>query len=140
MAPRAAKYDGDVIRVVLILLGVAGLAVSALFIVDWQSRRTNQVRVVEVPFTSPGSDAVTTGRIIFVQSDKADSADLLAHELVHVCQWEEQGISFLWNYVKEYGENVVELQDLDAAYVELSFEEEARLGEIDCDLEQYVVP
>lgn len=95
---------------------------------------------MEVPFRSLGSDAVTTGRIIFIQRDKADSPDLVAHELVHVCQWEEQGIEFLWSYATEYGTNVIELQNLDAAYVELSFEKEARLGDVDCELGHYVVP
>lgn len=127
-------------RILLIVfLLVAGGAV-ALFVVDYQARESGQVVVVEVPFSAGGTDAVTTGRIIFVRQEKADSANLLAHELVHVCQWEDQGIEFLWSYLDEYRQNVAELGDLEEAYVELSFEQEARLGDVDCDLEHYVIP
>ena len=125
-----------------ILIGIViavGIAVGVLFALDWQARRNDQVLIVEVPFDVLGTDAITTGRIIFVRSDKADSADLLAHELVHVCQWEQDGIEFLWDYASEYSQNLAELKDIDAAYVELSFEQEARLGEVDCDLENYLI-
>ncbi|MGI9605136.1 MAG: eCIS core domain-containing protein [Acidimicrobiales bacterium] len=126
-------------RLLLLIVFIAVGAVGALFVVDWQARRADEVLVVEVPFSATSRDAVTTGRIIFVQQDKADNADLLAHELVHVCQWEEQGIEFLWSYLNEYRQNLTELRDLDAAYAEISFEEEARLGEVDCDLGRYVI-
>ncbi|MCP3856538.1 MAG: DUF4157 domain-containing protein [Actinomycetia bacterium] len=122
----------------IILLGA--IAVVALVVVDRRAREENEVWVVELPFTAPGSDAVTAGRIIFVHRDKTENSDLLAHELVHVCQWEELGLEFLWEYSSEYIENLVELQNLDAAYTEISFEEEARLGEVDCDLDQYREP
>jgi hypothetical protein len=45
----------------------------------------------------------------------------------------------LWDYTSEYTENLLETGDVDAAYLELSFEEEARLGDVDCELEHYVV-
>jgi hypothetical protein len=38
----------------------------------------------------------------------------------------------------EYSQNLAELRDVDAAYVELSFEQEARIGDVDCDLESYL--
>jgi hypothetical protein len=128
-----------VTRLLIVIVVVVGIAVGAVFALDWQARRNNQVLIVEVPFDALSTDAITTGRIIFVRSDKADSADLLAHELVHVCQWEQDGIEFLWNYASEYSQNLAELKDIDAAYLELSFEQEARLGEVDCDLENYVI-
>jgi hypothetical protein len=128
-----------VLRILILIAIVVGIAVGALFALDWQARRNDQVRIIEVPFDALGTDAITTGRIIFVQSSKADSADLLAHELVHVCQWEQNGIEFLWDYASEYSQNLAELKDIDAAYVELSFEQEARLGEVDCDLESYMI-
>jgi hypothetical protein len=121
-----------------VIVAVVGLGVAALVIIDWRARSADEVRVVEVPFTPPGSSAVTAGRIIFIHRDRAADSDLLAHELVHVCQWEEQGFEFLWNYSEEYVENLIDLQDLRAAYVELSFEQEASLGEIDCDIEKYL--
>ena len=124
----------------LLLLIVAAIGVGALLWADQRARRADEVLVVELPFTVPGSGAVTTGRIIFIRSDRSDDADLLAHELVHVCQWEELGLEFLWDYTSEYVSNVVELRDLDDAYTELSFEREANLGEIDCNLDRYLVP
>lgn len=129
-----------VVRSLIAVLAVAAVGVIVLVVIDWQARRADEVRIVELPFVKPGSDAVTTGRIIFIQSDKSDDADLLVHELVHVCQWEDQGISFLWDYTSEYTENLVELGDLEEAYIELSFEEEARLGDVDCELENYLAP
>jgi hypothetical protein len=125
-------------RLLVLGLTIAVLGVTALLIVDWQARRADEVRIVEVPYMKPGSDAITTGRIVFVQSDSADDAELLAHELVHVCQWEQQGLSFLWDYTTEYTENLVESGDHETAYIELSFEQEARLGEVDCDLGSYL--
>jgi hypothetical protein len=126
-------------RVLIGIIAVVGIAIGAIFTLDWQARRNDEVRIVEVPFDALGTDAITTGRIIFIRSDKSDSADLLAHELVHVCQWEKDGLEFLWDYTLEYSQNLVELKDVDAAYVELSFEQEARLGEVDCDLGQYLI-
>lgn len=122
-----------------VILAVVGLGVAALVFADWRTRNADEVRVVEVPFTLPGSSAVTAGRIVFIHHDRAEDSDLLAHELVHVCQWDEQGFEFLWNYSTEYIENVVELRDLDAAYVEISFEQEAVLGDVDCDIQNYLV-
>lgn len=127
-----------VVGAAVVILALVGLGVAALVVIDWRARSTDEVRVVEVPFTWPGSSAFTTGRIIFIHRDRAEDSDLLAHELVHVCQWDEQGFEFLWNYSTEYVENVVELRDLGGAYVELSFEQEAALGEIDCDIENYL--
>ena len=129
-----------VVRIVVIAVVVAIVGVIALVLLDRRARQDDEVRLVEVPFSTPGSDAITAGRIIFIQRDKADDPDLIAHELVHVCQWEEDGIEFLWNYTSEYTRNAVELGDLQGAYVELSFEKEARLrDDIDCDLDRYVV-
>ena len=127
------------VRGVLLVLALAVVAAGVLVFADWSARQADEVRIVEVPFMKPGSDAFATGRIVFIQGDSADDPDLLAHELVHVCQWEEQGITFLWDYTAEYTENLVETGDADEAYLELSFEQEARLGEVDCDLGSYVV-
>ncbi|MDG2111526.1 MAG: DUF4157 domain-containing protein [Actinomycetota bacterium] len=87
-----------IIWIFVVLVIVVGGAVGALFYFDQQARDDDEVLVVELPFITPGSSAVTAGRIIFVRSDRADDPELLAHELVHVCQWEEQGLEFLWEY------------------------------------------
>lgn len=139
MATTVRRFSRLLVRSVLVLLVAVAAAVAAVMVVDWQARNTDEVRIVEVPFMKPGSDAVTTGRIVFIQSDEADDPHLLAHELVHVCQWEQQGIRFLWDYTSEYTANLVETGDTHQAYLELSFEQQARLGEVDCDLGRYVV-
>jgi len=122
------------------MLAFIVIGVAALVIVDWQARGADSVGVVGMPFATPGSSATTTGRIIFIHRDQDESSDLRAHELVHVCQWKEQGIKFLWNYSKEDLENLVEPRNFYETYEELSFEEEANLGEVDCELEHYLAP
>ena len=124
--------------VVLALLVVAG-ALTAVVLADRRARSRDEVRFVEVPFVAPNFGAVTAGRIVFIQRGRADDADLVAHELVHVCQWEEEGVEFLWNYLSEYAANAAALQDARQAYQEISYEEQARAGSIDCDLETYLV-
>ena len=126
-----------VLWTVVVALAVAAGVVATLVVLDRRARTSDEVRIVEVPFRLPEVGAVTTGRIIFVQRGRADDADLIAHELVHVCQWEEQGVEFLWNYLSEYTANLAELEDPRAAYQEISFEQEARLGDVECDLELY---
>ncbi|MFT7649291.1 MAG: hypothetical protein ACI8Y4_004052 [Candidatus Poriferisodalaceae bacterium] len=138
---KAVRSFGRVIlKAVLVVISLTAVGVVVLVIVDRRARDENEVRLVSVPFTTPGSDALTVGRIIFIHRDRSEDAGLLAHELVHVCQWEEQGIEFLWDYSTEYVENMTELRDHRAAYKEISFEEVARLGDIECQLDVYVEP
>ncbi len=126
-------------RLLLGVLAVVVLAVGALVAMDWRARSADEVRVIEVPFLG-GPGAITTGRVIFVHEGRSDDADLLAHELVHVCQWEEGQIEFLWDYTTEYVANLSELRDAEQAYREISFEEEARSGDALCDLGNYALP
>ncbi len=124
----------------LLMLGLAGVVgIGALVVVDWQARSNDEVYVIEVPFLA-GSSGLTTGRVIFVYEGRAEDAELLAHELVHVCQWEVGQVEFLWDYTTEYGSNLAELGDAKQAYREISFEEQARAGDSDCDFSVYVVP
>jgi hypothetical protein len=124
------------IMVVLVAVGVAA-AVAALVFVNWRASENELVLVVEVPFTTDGVGATTIGRIIFIDADRSRDSDLLAHELVHVCQWEESGIEFLWDYSSELVSNYEELGDLRESYLRVSFEEQARAGEIDCNIDSY---
>ena len=123
--------------VAVLTVAIAGV-VGALFVLDRQARSDNEVRVIEVPFLG-GPGAITAGRVIFVHEGRADDADLLAHELVHVCQWDEGGLEFLWDYSTEYVENLAELRDSEAAYREVSFEQEARAGDPECDFNEYAL-
>ena len=87
------------------------------------------VRIVEVPFLSPGADAITLGRVVLVRRGHRDSAVLLAHELVHVQQWSQFGVmGFLRRYLGAYAANLARLRSHRAAYLAISLEVEAREG------------
>ena len=126
-------------QLLLVVAAAATTAVVVLVVLDWQARSDDVVRVIEVPYLG-GSGAITTGRVIFVHEGRDDDAELLAHELVHVCQWEQGHIRFLWDYTTEYVSNLAELRDSGQAYREISFEEQARTGDSRCDLSDYALP
>lgn len=85
------------------------------------------VRVVEVPFLAPGADAMTLGRTVLVRRGHADSRQLMAHELVHVQQWDRLGApAFLAQYLGAYARNLGRLRRHRAAYLAIPLEVEAR--------------
>jgi len=127
-------------RIVVVALVMVVAGVAALFVLDRRATDTGTVRVVEVPFSAVGTDATTIGRIIFIDSDRVDDAELLAHELVHVCQWEEQGIEFLWEYTSEFVANLADLGDRREAYEQISYEQDARTLNVECELDAYTSP
>ena len=126
-------------RLLMVVGMLAVVAVAALVVVDWRARADDEIHIVEVPYLG-GSGAITAGHVIFVHEGRAEDAELLAHELVHVCQWDEGQIEFLWDYTSEYVTNLAELRDTDQAYREISFEEQARAGDAECDLSQFTLP
>jgi len=73
------------------------------------------------------ADAMTVGRTIYVRPGHEASDGLLAHELVHVRQWQQYGaLGFLRRYLGAYLANLVRLRDHMAAYRAIPFEAEAR--------------
>ena len=126
-------------RLLMVVGMLAVVAVAALVVVDWRARADDEIHIVEVPYLG-GSGAITAGHVIFVHEGRAEDAELLAHELVHVCQWDEGQIEFLWDYTTEYVTNLAELRDTEQAYREISFEEQARAGDAECDLSQFTLP
>lgn len=71
--------------------------------------------------------AMTVGRTILVRPGHEASEPLMAHELVHVRQWQDLGwLGFLRAYVGAYLRNVVRLRDHRAAYLAIPLEAEAR--------------
>lgn len=73
------------------------------------------------------ADAMTLGRTIYVRPGHEASQALLAHELVHVRQWQQYGrFGFLRRYLWDYVRNLVTLRDHMAAYWAIAFEAEAR--------------
>jgi len=136
----AFKSTGRAMFRLLMVVGMlAVVAVAALVVVDWRARADDEIHIVEVPYLG-GSGAITAGHVIFVHEGRAEDAELLAHELVHVCQWDEGQIEFLWDYTSEYVTNLAELRDTEQAYREISFEEQARAGDAECDLSQFTLP
>jgi len=127
-------------RITFLTILVVGAGVAALFFLDRRAGEAGTVRIVEVPFSAAGTDATTLGRIIFIDSDRVDDPELLAHELVHVCQWEEEGIEFLWEYTSEFVANFAELGDGREAYKRISYEQDARTLNVECDLDVYSSP
>lgn len=73
------------------------------------------------------ADAMTVGRTIYVRPGHEASDTLLAHELVHVRQWQQYGaFGFLRRYLGAYLANLLRLRDHMDAYRAIPFEAEAR--------------
>jgi len=88
-----------------------------------------QVRVVQVAMI-PGGYAGLTLRNLVLLSQKVSSdgdSNLLAHELVHVRQWHEQGrIRFLWRYSWSFASQFAKTRSWGASYRNIPAETEAR--------------
>ena len=72
---------------------------------------------------------MTLGRLILLRrdDDRSGRRTLLAHELVHVEQYDRLGVSrFLWRYLRAYGYNLRRLRSHQRAYAAIPFEAEAR--------------
>ena len=88
-----------------------------------------RARVQRVPVLTPGIQGMTLGRVVLLlrDDDRSGRRVLLAHELVHVEQYDELGTArFLWRYVREYVSNLLSLRNHRQAYEAISFEAEAR--------------
>ncbi len=59
--------------------------------------------VVVGPFVAPGAAATTIGRFVFVRPGAVGSRRLMDHEMVHVRQWRQLGVTtFLARYLGAY--------------------------------------
>jgi hypothetical protein len=75
----------------------------------------------------PGAHGMTLGRHVLLVRGHEGNQKLLAHELVHVRQFAEQGrLRFLASYLAAYLVNLVRLRRHRAAYLAIPAEEEAR--------------
>ncbi len=104
------------------------LTADEIEVFDHVPRELSQaVRLVEVPFLAPATDAMTLGRTVLVRRGHMQSRQLMAHELVHVQQWGRLGAaSFLTQYLGAYVSNLVRLRRHRAAYLAIPLEVEAR--------------
>lgn len=88
-----------------------------------------RVRVIEVPFLPNGADGMTIGTVVLLRDDRDTSGDrtLMAHELVHVRQFAEQGlIPFLATYARDYLRSRRAGSSHRQAYLDIEAEQEAR--------------
>jgi hypothetical protein len=84
--------------------------------------------VVRVPVLPPGAQGMTSGRFVLLRRDeRADGGStLIAHELVHVRQFADQGrIRFALSYFGAYLVNLVRYRRHRQAYLHIPQEEEA---------------
>ncbi len=87
------------------------------------------VRIRVFALLPPGYSGMTLGRLILLRrdDDRSGGCKLLAHELVHVQQFAQIGVTrFLSSYLREYLSNLVRLKSHAQAYRAISFEVEAR--------------
>ena len=88
-----------------------------------------RARVQRVPVLTPGIQGMTLGRLVLLRRDDDRSGQrvLLAHELVHVEQYDRLGAArFLRRYLSEYVANLVRLRSHRQAYLAISLEADAR--------------
>jgi hypothetical protein len=88
---------------------------------------TTKAKVMPISFVPPGFVGITVGNRIMLRKGHEQKEQLIAHELVHVRQFQELGIPrFFARYLTEYVKGIVELRKVHAAYRAISFEVEAR--------------
>ncbi len=87
------------------------------------------VRVVDIPLIPGGFAGITLGRWVCLADQQPTNGEssLLAHELVHVRQWREQGVlRFGVAYLGAFGRGLVRERNWNAAYRAIPAEVEAR--------------
>jgi hypothetical protein len=86
-----------------------------------------QARLHRVRWLASGAHGMTFGRHVLLVRGHEANAKLIAHELVHVRQFGEQGVvRFLARYVVDYARNLARLRKHRAAYLAIPAEVEAR--------------
>lgn len=88
-----------------------------------------QVLIVNVPFIPGGYSGITLGTFIGLATGvpKDGTSALLAHELVHVGQWESDGKArFVWDYLSQFVVGLAKHRSWNEAYRSIAVEIEAR--------------
>jgi hypothetical protein len=86
-----------------------------------------RARIVVVPFLLPGIAGTTVGRWVLIARGHERDKRLLAHELVHVGQWQELGaVRFVLTYLGAYVSGRLRGLGHLAAYEAIPQEREAR--------------
>lgn len=92
-------------------------------------RLAARVRIVDIPFIPGGYSGMTLGRFICLADPQptTGTSTLLAHELVHVQQWHDQGApTFLWTYLTSFVSGLKTHKAWRKAYSQIPQEIEAR--------------
>ncbi len=88
-----------------------------------------RVRVAKIPALPGRYLGITLGPLVVLQTCESDdgSSALLAHELVHVRQWREQGaVRFAVRYVSSFVASLLRCRRWNEAYRSIPAEVEAR--------------
>jgi hypothetical protein len=86
-----------------------------------------RARVMVVPVLPPGASGMTVGRWVLLRRGHERRHALIAHELVHVEQWRDQGpVRFLARYLAAYLAGRRTGAAHRAAYLAIPAEQEAR--------------
>ena len=86
-----------------------------------------RARVIPVPWLPLGVAGMTLRHVILVRRGHEGDEALLAHEMVHVRQWQELGVPrFLWRYLSSYLRGRLGGLSHQDAYLAIPFEVEAR--------------
>lgn len=89
-----------------------------------------RVRVYEIPALPGSYVGITLGRHVFLATDVPDDGAslLLAHELVHVRQWHDQGVvGFGRRYLGAFARALTRTRSWNASYRAIPAEVEARV-------------
>ena len=86
-----------------------------------------RARVRVVPVLPPGASGMTIGRRVLLRKGHERRHALIAHELVHVEQWRDQGrVRFLTRYLADYLRSRGAGARHRVAYLAIPAEQEAR--------------
>ncbi len=88
-----------------------------------------KVRVVDIPLVPGGFAGITLGRFVCLAEPQptTGTSTLLAHELVHVQQWHDEGIpKFLWAYLRSFTSGLRTHRSWNQAYRHIPHEVAAR--------------
>lgn len=86
-----------------------------------------KVRVVPVRWLPAGVAGMTLRRTVLVLREHIGDQSLLAHEMVHVRQWEKLGVvRFTWQYLSAYAAGRLRGDSHHQAYRAIPLEVEAR--------------
>jgi Domain of unknown function (DUF4157) len=87
----------------------------------------DRARVAVTRFLFPGAGAMTVGHFVLIRPGREHDERLLAHELVHVRQWREEGrLRFVWRYFTAYFKGRYRGLRHRDAYRAIPYEAEAR--------------